>query len=827
VRILQLDVDGQRIEFHPYVTVLRGLDTGLRAKLIDALSSISDGRPTVDGLVEAHGVVLDLTDETLRVLDLHRNGAASFDIVVRHDQLPGTVVGRPDSGSPQPSPADRAARVARAEADLDRANRALAASRDALARATSGDAGSVDLGVPRAELGQLGDRRRELEANAEAARLAHAKAQEAQTVAEERAERARALRGEATRACSVAAGALEAARAVRDPFAAGSLDAARERLATLEASAAAGDEANTPAPLIGDDIADPEAELAALDNRRLELEAALLAVDTVDPFAVETALRQLESAEPEGELVPSEDAMRLADALVEAGGPVTGQADDDTASGKAIAAARKRLDAARAGLFEAESAVRLPEVDRLDVEALENAHEEVLIAQDRADKRFAGSRAEERLDEVRQAEQDILDRLGFRTYTDFVLGTSIVNVDPEREHRLDAARAELAVAEDELATLEAGVDAELARAELVSRRRELHAEAIALLGRDPGDDVEWALRHHRVRVYDGTNRADRLHEALRGAGMVIDDDDLPSRLLVELARIWLDEQSETAERREQTERELAEVESRLTRVAEVVRIRSEEPTLEEVEEAAGLKAVRRQAQLDEARNAVRAAEQRLERQTQVDADIAERKAELESATQAEAAVATALAEAEADAVVAAEAEQGAARERARCEAALTATLAAERQASESLDSLADRLSRAAQGDPTDLEQAVAEAEASVAQATAALESAGRDADGGAEVSGPTAATPNVEELEWYLLSRIAAQRSVSYAGSVPLVLDDALANVGGGDLVHLLSRLERMSSAVQVVLVSDDDAVAAWADSVGADRAMTVSASRA
>jgi hypothetical protein len=31
-----------------------------------------------------------------------------------------------------------------------------------------------------------------------------------------------------------------------------------------------------------------------------------------------------------------------------------------------------------------------------------------------------------------------------------------------------------------------------------------------------------------------------------------------------------------------------------------------------------------------------------------------------------------------------------------------------------------------------------------------------------------------------------------------------------------------MSSAVQVIVVSEDDEVAAWADSVGADRAMTL-----
>src|SRR5206468_3709588 len=115
-------------------------------------------------------------------------------------------------------------------------------------------------------------------------------------------------------------------------------------------------------------------------------------------------------------------------------------------------------------------AARLPEVDRDDVEILENAHEEVLVAQERLDKRFAGGRAQQKLEEARQAEQEILDRLGFLSYTEFLLGTSIVNVDPEHEKRLDITRAVLSSAEDAVAALEADVDAELARAALVARR---------------------------------------------------------------------------------------------------------------------------------------------------------------------------------------------------------------------------------------------------------------------------------------------------------------------------------------------------------------------
>jgi chromosome segregation ATPase len=283
---------------------------------------------------------------------------------------------------------------------------------------------------------------------------------------------------------------------------------------------------------------------------------------------------------------------------------------------------------------------------------------------------------------------------------------------------------------------------------------------------------------------------------------------------------------------------MAELEGRLSLVAEAVRIRREAPSPEEVEGEANERTARRESQLEEARSVVLTAELRLARQAQIEDDIAERKAELEAATRAEEAVATALTGAETEAAAAADAEHAAAAVRTQREHELAAAVHAERQAAETLAELTSRLSQAADSaDASEFERAVADARAEVDQATSALESARRelalldaqlaDLDGnGSGTAPPTSTsastTANVEELEWYLLSRIAAQRSVSYAGSVPLVLDDALAGVQGADLVHLLSRLERMSTAVQVIVVSEDDEVASWADSVGTDRAMTL-----
>ncbi|MEY2459733.1 MAG: hypothetical protein QOG30_1563, partial [Acidimicrobiaceae bacterium] len=675
MRILQLDLGGQRIEFHPYVSVLRGLDDNLRAKLLDALAAVSAGRPSADGLVEAHGVVLDLTDATLKLLDLPGSSDEVIDIIVRREQLPGnaTTVAGAGRGPIERARAEAADRVGRAEADADRAAVALLASREAASGSTDGGAG--------AELARLTERRTQLEAAVEDARAAHTRAQQAQGIADERVEQARKLRAESARACSVAAGALESARAVRDPFAASALESARERLAILEAANTAGSrDVAAPADEGGTD--DPAAELERLEGRRLELEAALLALDTVDPYPVQMSLTQLTSTDAEGELVASDEAVAMADELATIDRAVGKAAPEEPTSGGAIAIARRRLDAARAAVFDAERAVRLPEVDRTEVEALENAHEEVLLAQDRSDKRLSGARAKQRLDELREVEQAILNKLGFVTYAEFVMGTSMLNVDPEREKRLEVSRAELASAEDALSELEADVDAELARAQLVARRQSLISKAITLLGRDPGEDVEWALRHHRVRVHDGSDRAGRLQEALESAGMMIGDEEMPPALLIELAKIWLAEQSETSARREMLTEELGELEVRLSVVAEAARIRQEAPSSDEVEEEANERAARKQAHLEEARSIVRTAEQRLDRQAEVEGDIADRKAELEAATRAEEAVAAALTVAEAEADAAAEAEHAAAAERSRRETELAAAIDAERQGSE-------------------------------------------------------------------------------------------------------------------------------------------------
>jgi uncharacterized protein YhaN len=82
----------------------------------------------------------------------------------------------------------------------------------------------------------------------------------------------------------------------------------------------------------------------------------------------------------------------------------------------------------------------------------------------------------------------------------------------------------------------------------------------------------------------------------------------------------------------------------------------------------------------------------------------------------------------------------------------------------------------------------------------------------------------VEATEFYLLARLAALRSASFAGSLPIVIDDALADLPTDDVKQLLQKLERMSESVQVLYLSDDPTVVSWASGLGIERAAVVKA---
>src|SRR5688500_1637346 len=72
MRLLQLATGpDQHIDLHPNVTVVAGLDPGARGRLVDAVKGLARGSaPQTSGLLEAHGVLFDLSDDMLALLDV-------------------------------------------------------------------------------------------------------------------------------------------------------------------------------------------------------------------------------------------------------------------------------------------------------------------------------------------------------------------------------------------------------------------------------------------------------------------------------------------------------------------------------------------------------------------------------------------------------------------------------------------------------------------------------------------------------------------------------------------------------------------------------------
>lgn len=75
----------------------------------------------------------------------------------------------------------------------------------------------------------------------------------------------------------------------------------------------------------------------------------------------------------------------------------------------------------------------------------------------------------------------------------------------------------------------------------------------------------------------------------------------------------------------------------------------------------------------------------------------------------------------------------------------------------------------------------------------------------ADVSGVDA-----DEAQVYVLARIASQRLVGQAGSLPLVLDEPFADLPAHATKAMLGTLQRLAPAIQVIYLSDDEDVVTW-----------------
>lgn len=107
MRVVRVWVDEhQAVELHPAVTVVTGLDDPQRAALRRAFAAVGSGlAPGASGLLEAHGVLLDLGQEALDLLDV---GGVPSEAVVTPAHVPGAI---PDEEAERLRVAERDVRV--------------------------------------------------------------------------------------------------------------------------------------------------------------------------------------------------------------------------------------------------------------------------------------------------------------------------------------------------------------------------------------------------------------------------------------------------------------------------------------------------------------------------------------------------------------------------------------------------------------------------------------------------------------------------------------------------------------------------------------------
>lgn len=790
MRLLQLATGPDEVlDLHPHVSVVTGLSLEGRSILVDAVTRLARGEAVPGpGLLEAHGVLFDVDPALLALLD---PSGDEVDPVVQAVQLPAQPISldarelrsREDAFAVLLELISaQAERRSAARDTLDAATAALEAAHAARAAAAAGgERRQADVDRLARRLEALADERRRVRREVEEARHALAGARSVRNDVEARTAAIRDARDAAVALRASIEGELSELDAA-------AADAQAELDAQAALAAVAGDAADRQADGVGG-VLDEDAA-----TRARELEQLLAALVPVERMLVEEALAQMGDGATDVR-VPSAEALHLADELDRVAAELaTGDDGDDDAEGL-LDEARDRLDRARSALVEAELAVRSPELDRDDILKLEDIHGELIEAIDKAEGRFGRTRAANRVAELRTAEQEVLDRLGFSSYSAYMMGYSLNDTDPAKEAALDRAREELSAAEDAWAQLEHVAEPTRQRSVTLNRRRALLQHAAGLLGGAVPESPQDALRALRVDPLPRSEAAPVLAAALDAVGVDLGDEDLEPDDLVMMAEAWLAEAEHVERARRAAADELADVRAgRWVPSPSAADLADPPPIEEDPREAL-------------ARDLATARE--MERSAVATAAAADEEVAALGAEVIELEVQVAVLEEDLD----------------RVDLEVAA-------AEEALGGLS------ADADLPDLDVQLDAAKAVHAEALAAMDvvdqaMATLDAEGRAEAAeierlqdlvaeqATGTATP-AEELEWYLLARLAAQRSISIAGSAPLLLDDALTGLGVEEVCHLLTRLERMADVVQVIVLSEDPVVASWAVTTGIARAAVV-----
>lgn len=708
VRLLQLDPHGAEdatLDLHPLITVISGADAAARRRIVDAVAALpSASDPGIGGLVEAFGIILDLNVESLALLGLD----SDLDVVVRAIDVP----------SPSPIRSQPMA-----------------------------------LAIPLLTVEELLDTPEGEHPDLDAARRDQADTHAALEIFHETAERAAEDLAQVT------------SRRQRVEAALASLQEASERAESGPSTGSDDGGTGFDAVEIGARQLMLESEAADLEVTRRDIDQALdelAAIDTRPVSVLLDAIRQ----PAEIEWVESERARIVADELLTVQAEMAALEAQLDAEGRGPMAAMARLEAARVALQAAETALVKPHLSGDDVAELEVAHEELLRVEAKRSGLFRRG-GQKRIDEARTRQQVILDRVGFPTWSAYVMGAGLLAIDPVAEARLDQARAECEAAENNWADISAMLEADPSYGVLLDRLEAALLEAHDLLGGQEPEDLDRALRELRVprREVSLEDLVDALAYQLELVGLSFGGATPSVDRAVTVAEAFLAETAGITDRIDELRTQRRAVTARLDAIeGEQMALLVSHPD-QAIDLTEGSGTGEGQGEEPQAGSGPG--------RSDADRSLAGR------------------GELEAELALALDDEQAALDMHDARQALLDAAMRAEAVASSRLVRIAGQL----------------------AERTSTPVPQGRSED-----------SDEPESIELYLRARLTAQRDLSYAGSVPIVIDDAFAGVPPHLVAGVLSQLERMSEAVQIIYLTDDHVVHDWATAAGFALAAVVAA---
>jgi hypothetical protein len=582
---------------------------------------------------------------------------------------------------------------------------------------------------------------------------------------------------------------VAAARAIVDPMAPIVLDRALDSAARLEVETGA-----PPGVCRGETEATAKERIVRLETALYELDSALQTLVPIDAAAVEQALDIVRIITATGPIELPE-AIRLAEEYRSLRAQIAALEERIAADEGGMANIGDRLDQARARYAAAEARMQPVQADASEIAALERAHDAVLEAEKKVSGLF-GNRSRKLLDDAVAEERAILERLGYPTWSAFIMGARMLDSAAENKRELELARRELDEAERLSARVMARMHDEPEFLAHLDRLERLQEAAHAIVG--DVDDVEVALRALRVDPGPPPMTVDAARENLAAClldvGFEIEDhatlDDL-----VDAARAWLDDVCEIAWLHTQLEADARHCAAELDATRETLERLQVVGATEEID---GFGAERLRA----ARATIARADERLWSHRDAVIRVAQLVAESERVMDLQIQLAASLERAEELVRITRELAEASAERCALLESAFAATAPLGPDADAPADAPAD-------AGPTG------------AAPTGADTATGTDGTPAA-ADAARALPERVDLLAEVLEERITALRDAGIDGSLPLLLDDPFRSCTPTERAELLGWLEGYSLFLQIVYLADGPEAVAWAEGRNTSRVRVV-----